>query len=146
MFHTEPFAEATELTGNVRFTASIAMDVPDTDFGVTLFEIKQDGTSIQLTGDVMRARYRESFRQEKLVKPGEINRYVFDHFTFISRKVAKGSRLRLVFAALNTIYYEKNYNSGGIVANESAKDAKTAHVTLYHDAQHASFLELPIVK
>ena len=146
VFHTEPFAEATELTGNVRFTASIAMDVPDTDFGVTLYEIKPDGTSIQLTGDVMRARYRESFRQEKLVKPGEINRYVFDHFTFISRKIAKGSRLRLVFAALNTIYYEKNYNSGGIVANESAKDAKTAHVTLYHDAQHASFLELPIVK
>src|SRR5438105_4286970 len=36
----------------------------------------------------------------------------------------------------NSIYTEKNYNSGGVVANESAKDAKTAHVTIYHDAQH----------
>jgi hypothetical protein len=41
---------------------------------------------------------------------------------------------------------EKNYNSGGVVAEESGKDAKTAHVTLYHDAQRASYLELPIGK
>ncbi len=29
---------------------------------------------------------------------------------------------------------------------ESGKDARTAHVTLYHDAEHPSFLELPLVK
>jgi uncharacterized protein len=146
VYHSEPFAEATELTGNVRFTASIAIDVPDTDFSVALFEIKSDGGSVLLTGDSMRARYRESIRKETLVKPGEINRYVFDHFTFISRRIAKGSRLRLVFGAGSSIYGEKNYNSGGVVVNESAKDAKTAHVTIYHDAQHPSFIELPIVK
>jgi putative CocE/NonD family hydrolase len=146
VYHSEPFAEATELTGNVRFTASIAIDVPDTDFGVSLYEIKSDGSSVLLTGDSMRARYRESMRKETLVKAGEINRYVFDHFPFVSRRIAKGSRLRLVFGAGNSIYTEKNYNSGGVVANESAKDAKTAHVTIYHDAQHPSFIELPIVK
>ena len=92
----------------------------------------------------MRARYRDSIRDAKLVKPGEINRYVFDGFTFISRRLAKGSRLRLVVGSINTIYVEKNYNSGGEVAKESAKDARTAHITLYHDAQHPSFLELPL--
>ena len=40
---------------------------------------------------------------------------------------------------------EKNYNSGGVEANESAKDARTAHISLYRDAGHASYLELPIV-
>jgi hypothetical protein len=45
----------------------------------------------------------------------------------------------------NSIQVEKNYNSGGVVASESAKDARTAHIALYHDAAHASFLELPIV-
>ena len=41
---------------------------------------------------------------------------------------------------------EKNYNSGGVVAAETAKDARTAHITLYHDAKHSSFLEVPVVK
>ena len=45
----------------------------------------------------------------------------------------------------NSIQVEKNFNSGGVVASESAKDARTAHIALYHDAAHASFLELPIV-
>jgi hypothetical protein len=43
----------------------------------------------------------------------------------------------------NSIQVEKNYNSGGAVANESGKDARTAHIALYHDAEHASYLELP---
>jgi len=144
VYHSAPFAKDTELTGFARFTASIAMDVPDTDLAVSLYEIKPDGSSVQLTGDLMRARYRDSVREAKLVKPGDINRYVFDSFTFISRQIAKGSRLRLVVGSVNSINLEKNYNSGGDVTRETAKDARTAHITLYHDAQHPSFLELPL--
>jgi hypothetical protein len=40
---------------------------------------------------------------------------------------------------------QKNYNSGGVVAGESGQDARTAHVTLYHDPEHPSYLELPVV-
>ena len=82
-------------------------------------------------------------REEKLVVPGEINRYIFDGFTFFSRQLAKGSRLRLLIQCPNSIAIEKNYNSGGVVASESGPDARTAHVTLYHDAEHPSCLELP---
>jgi hypothetical protein len=35
---------------------------------------------------------------------------------------------------------------GRAVAAESGKDARTAHVTLYHDAEHPSCLELPWAK
>ena len=58
----------------------------------------------------------------------------------------KGSRLRLVLKASNSIYTQKNYNSGGVVAEESGQDARVAHVTLYHDTEHPSVLELPIIK
>jgi len=81
-----------------------------------------------------------------LVKPGEVQRYDFANFQFFSRLVAKGSRLRLVISSPNSIYVEKNYNSGGVVANESGKDARTAHVTLYHDAEHPSALDIPVVR
>ncbi len=148
VYHSEPFREATEITGFLKFVAWMAMDVPDTDFIVNVYEIQPDGTSIRLTlrGDRMRARYRESLRQEKLVQPGEINRYEFNSFRFFSRRIARGSRLRLVLRSPNSIYAPKNYNSGGVVAEESGKDARTAHITLYHDAEHPSFLELPVAR
>jgi predicted acyl esterase len=146
IYHSEPFTEDTEVTGYLKFVAWISMDVPDTDFGVSVYEIQRDGTSVLLTSDAMRARYRESPTKETLVKPGEINRYEFNSFTFFSRRIAKGSRLRLILSCPNTIQLEKNYNSGGVVAEESGKDARTAHITVHHDASRQSMLEVPVVK
>jgi hypothetical protein len=146
VYHSAPFEQDTEVTGFLKLVAWIALDVPDTDFQVTVSEILSDGSHIQLTQDLLRARYRESLRAEKLVTPGEINRYEFDGFTFFSRRIAKGSRLRLLIVSPNTIYLEKNYNHGGVVAAETGADARTAHVTLFHDEDHPSHLELPLVK
>ena len=146
VYHSAPFPEATEISGAVKLTVWMAMDVPDTDFTATLYEILPDGTSVQLSSDALRARYRESLREAKLVTPGQITRYDFDGFTWFSRRVSKGSRLRLVLNCINSINYEKNYNSGGNVESESGKDARVAHVTVYHDAEHPSALEIPVVK
>jgi len=146
IYHSAPFTKNTEITGWIRCFVWISMDVPDTDFRVSLAEILPDGKMIRLTQDLLRARYRESNRVEKLVTPGEINLYTFDGFTFFSRRISKDSRLRLIISCPNSIYLEKNYNSGGIVAEESGGDARTAHVTLYHDKDHASYVELPVVR
>jgi predicted acyl esterase len=146
VYHSQPFSEDTEVTGYLKFVAWISMDVPDTDFQVSVYEIQRDGTSVLLTSDAMRARYRESLTKEKLVKPGEINRYEFNAFTFFSRRIGKGSRLRLILSCPNSIQSEKNYNSGGVVAEESGKDARTAHVVVHHDSRHQSSLEIPVVK
>src|SRR5205814_10222958 len=62
--------------------------------------------------------------------------YDFPSMPFFSRLVASGSRVRLFLRCPNSIYYEKNYNSGGDVANETGADARVAHVTVYHDAAH----------
>jgi predicted acyl esterase len=83
--------------------------------------------------------------QAELVKPGTIERYDFTGFTWFSRLVSKGSRLRLVISCPNSIYLEKNYNAGGRVESESGKDARVAHITVYHDKEHPSALELPVV-
>ena len=146
IYHSEPFAEATEITGFPKLTAWLRMDVPDTDLQADLYEILPEGGSVQLSGATMRARYRESPREEKPVPAGKIERYAFDNFTFFSRRVAKGSRLRLVVRSINSTGAGKNYNSGGVVAAETGKDARTAHIALVHDAAHPSALELPIVK
>jgi putative CocE/NonD family hydrolase len=146
VYHSRPFEEATEISGYLKLEAWLAIDVPDTDFQVDVYEILVDGSCARLTQDLMRARFRRSLREPELVTPGEVNRYIFDGFYFFSRRVAEGSRLRLVFRSPNSILLQKNYNSGGVVAQESAADARTARVTLYHDTEHPSFLELPVVR
>jgi putative CocE/NonD family hydrolase len=146
VYHTEPFAESTELSGYTKLVLWISMDVPDADFQATLYEIMPDGKSISLASDRLRARFRESLREEKLVKPGEILKYEFGGFYWFSRYVAKGSRLRLVITCPNSIYTQKNYNSGKNVIEETGQDARTAHITVHHDATHPSYLELPLGK
>jgi predicted acyl esterase len=93
---------------------------------------------------VIRARYRESLREPKLVTTKAPQRYDFDHFTFVSRQVAAGSRLRLVIAPLNSISTERNYNSGKNVAEETMADARPVTVTLVHDKTHPSALYVPM--
>ena len=143
VYHSPPFDVDTEITGYLKLAVWIALDVPDTDFQVSVSEILSNGKHILLTQDLLRARYRESLRQEKLIAPGEINRYEFDGFTFFSRRIAKNSCLRLIISSPNSIYSQKNYNSGGVIAEESSRDARVAQVTLYHDVDHPSCLELP---
>jgi len=144
VYHSEPFPEATEISGYVKLSVWLSLDVPDTDLQATLYEILPDGRSVNLTGDLMRARYRHSLETEELVTPGRVERYDFTRFTWFSRRVSQGSRLRLVVSSLNTSQLEKNYNSGKPVAAESGADARVAHVTLYHDAERPSALEIPI--
>lgn len=146
VYHSDPLPEDMELSGVPRASLSISMDVPDTDFELTLHEIKPDGSAVLLSSTHLRARYRESPSKEKPVPVGQIVRYYFDGFRFISRRLARGSRLRLVVSAINSIQWQKNYNSGGVVADETAKSARTAHVFLHHDAAHPSAIELPFVR
>jgi putative CocE/NonD family hydrolase len=146
IYHGDVFAAATELTGFAKLTVWLSMDVPDTDLQADLYEILGEGGSVQLTSAAMRARYRNSLREASPVPLGKTEKYVFDNFTFFSRRIAKGSRLRLVIHSNNSISAEKNYNSGGVVAAETGKDARTAHITLVHDGDHASVLELPVVR
>jgi len=144
VYHTDPLSKEAPLVGCPKVSLWVSIDTPDTDLQADLYEIQPDGTSIALWNDIRRLRYRESLREAKLLKPGEIVKCDFDPGLFVARRLMKGSRLRLVVYSPNSIFWQKNYNSGGVVADETAKDARTAHVKVYHDAQHASSIDLPL--
>jgi putative CocE/NonD family hydrolase len=144
VYHSAPLARETEFAGFPSLVLWLSMDQPDTDLAAFLYEIRPDGSSIPLGSQILRARYRHGLRSPEPVKPGAIERYDFTRFGFIARRIGMGSRLRLAIGPLNTRYFEKNYNSGGVVADESGKDARTVTVTLYHDAKHPSALVMPL--
>jgi len=144
VYHTEALSEDTPLIGCPNVSLWVSIDTPDVDLEVDLFEIQPDGTSIGLWSDIRRLRYRESLREAKLVKPGEIVRCDFNLGLFVARTLMKGSRLRLVVTSPNSIAWQKNYCSGGIVAEETEKDSRVSNVKVHHDVQHASIIRLPL--
>ncbi len=144
VYHSEPLPNETPLVGSPALTLWVSIDTPDVDLSADLYEIQPDGTSIALWSDIRRLRYRESLREAKLVKPGEIVRCDFGPGLFVARRLMKGSRLRLVVSSPNSIFWQKNYCSGGVVAEETAKDARPCHVQIYHDAARPSAIQLPL--
>jgi predicted acyl esterase len=144
VYHSEPFEKKTEVSGFFRLSAWIALDQPDTDLQAQIYEITGNGHSILLTTDRIRARYRESLRVATLVTTRKPLLYEFKRFMFVSRQLAPGSRLRLVVGPINSIYTQKNYNSGKAVSDESMADARPVTVTLVHDQTHPSTLFVPL--
>jgi hypothetical protein len=145
IYHSAPFDKETEVSGFFELNAYIEADVKDIDVEADIYEIKADGSSVLLTNYTIRARYRDNLEIETLLKPGEINLFHFNRFTFISRVIEKGSRLRLILSSPNSIYIQKNYCSGGVIASETAKDSHKAHVKIYNDSKHPSALYVPVV-
>jgi predicted acyl esterase len=116
----DQWATAKELPPHLATIVSVAAAHPPLDYPSL--------TSIALWSDLRRLRYRES----KLAKPGEIVKCEFNPGLFIARKLMKGSRLRLVVSSPNSIFWQKNYCSSGVVVDETAKDARACHVKVYH--------------
>lgn len=143
-YHAEPFERDTDICGFFRLVAWLSIDQPDTDFRASVHEVCLDGSVIQLTSDSLRARYRENLREPKLIRSDAALRYELDRFTFVARRVLAGHRLRLVFGPVNSIYAQKNYNSGGDVAHETMADARTVTVRLWHGVERPSVLYVPL--
>lgn len=144
VYDTAPFSDDIELTGFFRFDAWIGIDQPDTDFRVLIYLVEADGRHILLTNDTKRARYREGLHEGVLIHSSDPLLYSFDRFWFTSRRVKAGERIRLVLGAFNSIYSQKNFNSGGVVADETRGDARTVTARVIIGGQHASALYLPV--
>ena len=144
VYHSEQFVTDLHVSGFFRMCAWIGIDQPDTDLRADIYEVDPSGGSVLLSTDSLRARYRENPRAAALVQSSDPQRYIFKQFNFVSRLIRQGSRLRLVIGPVHSIHAEKNYNSGLTVAYESAQDARTVNVRLFHGGSYPSVLEVPI--
>ena len=146
IYQTPQFENETEVSGFFELKVYIETDVKDIDIRAEIYEVKADGTCAFMTSNTVRARFKDDYEKEQLLIPNTINVFDFKNFAFISRAIEKGSTIRIVINSPNNIMTQKNYCSGGVVAKETAKDAKTAHVKIYSDKKHPSFLTIPIVE
>ncbi|MEP7244922.1 MAG: CocE/NonD family hydrolase [Gammaproteobacteria bacterium] len=150
VYQTAPFAKDTEVSGFFKLQAWIGIDCPDTDLYAAVYDIDESGGSVRLTTDAIRARYREGLRTPQLITTRAPLRYDFERFTFVSRLIQRRHRLRLVISPMGRMiesrFTQKNYNGGGVVAEESARDGRPVTVALYHDRAHPSVLNVPLAR
>jgi len=142
-FHSEPFAEAAEISGVPELRVWISSNVPDADLRANLYEVRADGTVVNLSGCWLRLRYRDDPRKPQLLPidtPVEID---FRQFRFFARKIAKNSRIRLALGFLTDAGVERNGHTGGKVSSEGVESARVARIRILTGPEHASVLVLP---
>jgi hypothetical protein len=140
-FTTDPLTEDVTVVGEPRIKFHASTSAEDTDFVVTLSDVLPDGTSAILRQNAVRARYRNGDRAEP-VQPGEI--YEFDlaldgvGVTFLA-----GHSIRVRVSSSSFPAYLPNPGTAGPV--HLATKAVAARNSILHDANHPSFVELPVV-
>ena len=143
VFQSAPLAHDTEVAGHMHMNLIVQSDAPDFDLWAQVQMAKADGSAVTLATDLRRARFRDGFFKQELLKPNQIVTIPFT-FNWIAWRVPAGAKIRLVLMPLNSPNYQKNYNTGGRIGYEDPNSARVAHIKVFHDSGHASALMLPL--
>lgn len=148
VFQTEPLAADLEVTGEIKVELWASSSARDTDFTAKLIDVYPPsidfpgGFDLNLEDGIVRARFRDSLRQEKLMVPGEV--YLFTIHLYPTANVLKrGHRIRLDISSSNFPRFDVNPNTGEPLNDH--RTIVTAVNTVFHDRDHPSHITLPII-
>lgn len=143
-YTTEPLAEPLDVVGWVNVRLYAASSALDTDWHVRLTDIYPDGTARFVCHGALRARFRESYSQPKLLAPDEPTRFDIP-MNGCGIRFLPGHRIRVEVMSSWFTQYDRNLNSG---ADNFFTDtaAFVAHQQVFHQPSLASCLILPVVE
>ncbi len=145
VYDTDALLSDTEVTGPIHAEIYVSADTPDFDLWVRLLDIAPDGTAFNLMSpglDVLRASYRNEKLQPELLKPGEIYKLTLDRM-LTSNVFRAGHHIRIQISGAFCPHFSRNLQSGQSEVTSSA--TCPAHVRIYHDPDHRSRIELPVI-
>ena len=143
IFTSAPLTNALEVTGSVSVTLSVATDAPDTDFVARLVDVYADGAAIPITDGITRMRFRNGvWAKTDPLAPSHIHQITIDLWA-TSVVFLPGHRIRLDVTSSSFPRWERNLNTGQ--SNATTTETRVARQTLFHDAEHPSYLSLPVV-
>ncbi len=144
VYTSAPLEQPLEVSGPVSVTLSVASDAPDTDFVARLVDVAPDGAAITLTDGIVRMRYRDGVGASAgPLEPGQVYTVTIDLWS-TANVFLPGHRIRLDVTSSSFPRWERNLNTGQ--SNAQTTEARVAHQTLLHDAEHPSYVSLPIVE
>ena len=148
VFQSEPLTEDMEVTGEIVAKLWVSSSVVDTDFTAKLVDVYPasadwpGGFDLNVTDGILRARFRESLKTEKLMTPGEVYPITIRLYP-TSNVFKKGHRIRVDISSSNFPRFDVNPNTGEPL-NDNRR-VETAVNTLHLDRDHPSCLVLPLI-
>lgn len=143
VYTSAPLEQPMEVTGFVDAVLKVSSSAKDTDFAVKLVDVAPDGTAWIIGDTILRARYRDGYTQPALMTPGTV--YTLRPTPIAtSIQFGTGHRIRVEVTSSNFPKFARNLNTGG--PNETESTPIVADNAVHHDADNASYIELPVVK
>lgn len=148
VFQTAPLAEDLEVTGPVVVKLWISSSAADTDFTAKLIDVYPPnadypaGFEMNIGDSIIRARYRDSLAQAKLMKPGEVYQVTIELYP-TSNLFQRGHRLRLDVSSSNFPRFDINPNTGDPL--QQHRRMLPADNTVFHDRARPSHVILPAI-
>jgi putative CocE/NonD family hydrolase len=142
VYATPPLEQPLEVTGPVEVRLWAASSALDTDFVARLVDVWPDGFAQELCHGIVRARYRESYTEPSLLRPGQVYEYTI-RVNPTSNLFGRGHRVRLDITSSDFPNFDRNHNTGA----DDYADATltTAEQTVFHDRLRPSAVVLPII-
>lgn len=141
LYTSEALAQDTEVTGPISVKLWASSEGRDTDFVACLVDVWPDGFAQNLTDGIIRARYRNGDTPE-LLEPDQIYEFNLDLWS-TSNVFKAGHRIRLDITSSNFPRWDRNLNTGEPFGTDS--EGKAVRQVIHHDAEHPSYLLLPII-
>jgi len=142
VFTGDPLKKDTEVTGPIKVTLFSSSSAKDTDFTATLVDVYPDGHTQLIQDGIIRARYRLSNAEQKLLEPGKIYEFEIDLWA-TSNVFKKGHRFQVEISSSNFDKFNRNLNNGE--AFGVSDNIVSAYQTIYHGGGYPSRITLPII-
>jgi putative CocE/NonD family hydrolase len=139
VYSSAPLKQDVEAIGPVEVILYASTTAKDTDLTAKLVDVFPDGYARNLTDGILRLRYRNSLAKPELARPGEVYRVRVDAGV-TANVFLKGHRIRIEVSSSNFPRFDRNPNTGGVIANETRLLKATQ--TVYHDRERPSQLVL----
>lgn len=143
-YATTGFDVPFEVTGPIKVTLFVSSTAVDTDFTAKLVDVFPDGKAINLCDGILRVRYRNGLDREEMMEPATVYEITID-MAATSNVFLPGHRLRLDVSSSNFPRYDRNTNTGGVIAAESEGQMVAAINHVHHGPEHRSRLVLPVI-
>lgn len=143
-YTTPLLASRLSVAGPVTLKLYIASSAVDTDYTAKLVDVYPDGFCANIAEGILRARYRDSRSEQRLLSPGEPTELTVDLWD-ACHSFLPGHRVRLEVSSSNFPRFDRNFNVAATPATVALEDGQVAIQQVFHDAARPSCLLLPAV-
>jgi putative CocE/NonD family hydrolase len=145
LYTSAPLERALEVTGPLTVILYASTSARDTDFVAKLCDVDTEGFSRILAEGVIRARFRDGYRQALAVEPDRVYAYTID-LVATSNVFLPGHRVRVAVTSSSFPRFDRNANSGRPLGVDRPEDLRPAAQRVLHDGDHASHVVLPVIE